>query len=144
MSRIILVGSDTAEMSGIQEVLKRYGHRVLRLSEGGPALEAMESGDGADAVIMDLDASGEDGLGFVSALRKTAPALPVVLLAGRGSMEEYLAARSLGADAYIVKPVNARNLERVVTAIVRGRRTAGDRQQFPSPAQALLLRDERG
>jgi CheY-like chemotaxis protein len=127
MRTILLAGQASSEMTSLEEILKRYHYTVMKRPDGLSALDAMRSTMTADLVITDHRLPDMDGLEFLNALRRMSPNIPVILLAARGSMdiEEYLIARSLGAHAYIMNLVRARNLGRIITAIVTRGNTVG-------------------
>jgi DNA-binding NtrC family response regulator len=55
-----------------------------------------------------------DGLEFIEQVRRLAPDLPAIMITGYGDIESYLKANSLGVFEYLNKPVNAKELRRVV------------------------------
>ncbi len=119
MCTILLVGDASTEMESLEEVLRRYHHRIIRSRDGRTALEAvMGQGEAPDIIVADIDASGMEGLDFLVPIRHALRRLPVVLLSARGSMESYLLARNLGANAYVLKSTKVKNMERMITAIV--------------------------
>ncbi|MBB4287884.1 response regulator [Roseospira goensis] len=129
----ILVVDDTPD---IRELLARYlgqhGLVVSTAADAATARAALAGPDSArpDLVILDLMMPGEDGLSLCRALRadpETAD-LPIVMLTAMGEETDRVVGLELGADDYIPKPFNPRELLARVRAVLRraGPRPGGD------------------
>jgi len=70
----------------------------------------------ADIVIVDIGLEGEDGLSIVNHLRAQ-PSLGIVMATGRGTVDDRVNGLAQGADAYLVKPIDVRELAATVTAV---------------------------
>jgi len=84
-----------------------------------------------DVVVLDGGLGGEDGLSIASHLRAS-PTLGIIMASVRGSVEDRVEGLQKGADAYLVKPVNIRELAATVVAL--SQRLAEHRA--PSPARS--------
>ncbi|OIQ98391.1 transcriptional regulatory protein OmpR [mine drainage metagenome] len=129
----ILVVDDDRE---IRDLLSRFlVKHGLRVSAARDGVEMMRSLDGAaiDLVVLDLMMPGEDGLSLCRRLRAKS-ALPVIMLTAMGEETDRIVGLEMGADDYLAKPFNPRELLARIKAVLR-------RAQAPQaalPAGALL------
>jgi DNA-binding response OmpR family regulator len=106
---------------GIRELLGRYlgeqGFRVATV-EDGTSMDAWLSENSADLVILDLMLPGEDGLSLARRLRSDHK-LPIVMISARGEDIDRIVGLEVGADDYLPKPFNPRELLARVRAVLR-------------------------
>jgi two-component system phosphate regulon response regulator OmpR len=124
----ILVVDDDARL---RELLRRYlAGEGFRVSTAADAVEARErlAGIAFDLIVLDVMMPGENGLDLTEALRRT-QAIPIVLLTARGAPEDRIAGFERGADDYLAKPFEPRELLLRIRTILR--RTAA----APGPAE---------
>jgi two-component system, OmpR family, response regulator CpxR len=115
--RILLVDDD-AELCGLLgEFLKREGFEVECEHEGNRGLEKA-SGNGVDLVVLDVMLPGLDGFEILRRLRQ-ASRIPVIMLTARGEDVDRIIGLELGADDYLPKPFNPRELAARIRAILR-------------------------
>ncbi|HET7811971.1 MAG TPA: response regulator transcription factor [Steroidobacteraceae bacterium] len=108
MTRHILICDGEREArTTLAAHLERHGFRVT-VTAGGALLRALERAR-IDAVILGLQADGEDGLRVFRSVRDASD-VPLLLLAARADEVERLVALELGADEYLEKPVNPREI----------------------------------
>ena len=101
---IAIVEDDSDQLHSIEEFLLDSGYSVW----GAGSAEAFYKGftvQPVDVVLLDLGHPGEDGL-TVASLHKSRPAVGVIILSARDSLDDRLAGMRAGADRYLVKPVN--------------------------------------
>lgn len=130
----LLIVEDDVELCGLlAERLEREGFSLEAAHEGLRGLERARSGEHA-LVILDLMLPGLGGLDVLRRLR-TQSSIPVIILTARGEDVERILGLEIGADDYLPKPFNPRELIARVRAILRrtsrvaadgGRLTAGD------------------
>src|ERR1019366_518193 len=82
--------------------LKEDGFRVETVADVESA-RAKLAGTLPELVLLDIMLAGDDGLGFLSEVRRTSE-LPVILLTGKGRETDRIIGLKLGADDYVVKP----------------------------------------
>lgn len=118
--RVLVVDDNPANCLLAARILEKRGHVVVQVDNGKEALELAGRED-FDVVLMDAQMPGMDGFQATAALRdmekKTEKHLPVIALtasAMKGDRERCLAA---GMDAYLSKPVNSHDLERLVETL---------------------------
>jgi DNA-binding response OmpR family regulator len=115
---LILVVDDDP---GLRELLTDYlsgsGLRVSTAPDGAAMRRLIESEE-PDAVVLDLMLPGEDGLTLARWLR-TRSALPILMLSARGEDVDRIVGLEVGADDYLAKPFNPRELLARLRALIR-------------------------
>jgi len=98
--------------------LLTFGFRKLGLPlflvEDGNALDAALARISPDILLLDLGLPGEGGLSIARRIRRRHPRLGIVMITGRGQLEDRLQGFREGADLYFVKPVDLRELEAAI------------------------------
>jgi len=116
----ILVVDDDA---GLRELLADYltgqGYAVGAVADGAE-MEAYLADQSADLVILDLMLPGEDGLSLARRLRVRGN-LPIIMLSARGEEIDRIVGLEVGADDYLAKPFNPRELLARIRAVLRRR-----------------------
>ena len=116
--KILVVDDDLR----LRDLLKRY------LGEQGFAVETVPDGTAMDRnlartrydlVVLDLMLPGEDGFAICRRLRAADPAIGIVMLTARGDDVDRIAGLETGADDYIAKPFNPRELVARINAVLR-------------------------
>lgn len=130
-ARVLIVDDDADIRSGLVEVFQRAGFAAS--SAGDVAtMERVLAGQGADLIVLDLMMPGEDGLSACKRLSgKGRP--PIIMLSALGDDADRIVGLEIGADDYVSKPCNPRELVARARAVLRRGRDAGD----VSPADAL-------
>jgi two-component system response regulator CpxR len=119
--RLLLVDDDRELTAMLEEYLGHEGFEVRALHDGGVALEAL-SGPGEpapDLVVLDVMLPGRSGLDVLRALRSREGAPPVLMLTARGDAVDRIVGLELGADDYLPKPFNPRELVARIRAVLR-------------------------
>jgi DNA-binding response OmpR family regulator len=128
----ILVVDDEANIRELAWMyLEQEGYRVLPADDGLEALEAIRR-DAPDLVVLDLMLPGLDGWEVCRRVR-AASSLPIIMLTARDDDVDKIVGLELGADDYLTKPFNPRELVARIRAILR--RASGG-----SPAGAVSRR----
>jgi len=116
-SHLLVVDDDP----GIRELLCQYlGEQGFLVSavEGGRAMDAWLAENTTDLVILDLMLPGEDGLSLARRLRIDHK-LPIIMISARGEEVDRIVGLEVGADDYLAKPFNPRELLARVRAVLR-------------------------
>ncbi|KIC38124.1 chemotaxis protein CheY [Ruegeria sp. ANG-R] len=113
---------DVREM--LQEYLSKRGYAVSAAS-GGEELRSIISARTVDVMIMDINMPKEDGLSILRSLRPE-NTTPVIMLTAAGDVVDRIIGLEMGADDYLGKPVDLRELEARIKAILR-RGAIGDK-----------------
>jgi DNA-binding response OmpR family regulator len=126
--RILVVEDDTRLAEMLSEYLGEAGFRVTVAANGSAALTQLAS-TGVDAVVLDLTLPDLDGLDVCRQLRGESDT-PVLMLTARGDATDRIVGLELGADDYLPKPFQPRELLARLRAILR-RRGAGSSTDKP-------------
>ena len=92
--KTILLIADNTERPGLEEGLKKFGHKVVAVEDDASALSIIKAGVAVDLVITDCWITVMNGLELLASLRRLAPAVPSIMLTAHGSVETYLKATS--------------------------------------------------
>ncbi|WP_113500134.1 response regulator transcription factor [Brucella sp. NBRC 12953] len=116
--RILLV-EDTRDVGeAINQRLVRVGHSVDWETDGLAAAEILDFTD-YDLIILDVMLPGLGGFDILRRLRAAKKPVPVLVLTARSEIEDRVSALDLGADDYLVKPFDFRELEARVRVLLR-------------------------
>lgn len=114
----ILVIDDDVELCGLlREFLQREGFQVDVAHDGKVGLEKV-SKDAPDLIVLDVMLPGMDGFEILRRLRQQGR-IPVLMLTARGEDVDRIVGLELGADDYLAKPFNPRELAARIRAILR-------------------------
>jgi DNA-binding NtrC family response regulator len=139
MASVLIIEDEAALATALSRVCQRLGwHAELRAS-GNAGLRALASGN-FDLAILDIGLPDLSGLEVLEKARARAPQLPVVIITAHGKLENAVAARKLGAAAYLVKPLDLREIERTLTQIL-ATASAPASAAAPASSDAQLLGD---
>lgn len=116
---VLLVVDDEPELRGLlTEYFGRHGFEV-RGAENAAAARALMAERAADLAILDVNMPGENGLSLARWLRATWPAMGVLMLTTAGEAVDRIVGLELGADDYVPKPFDLRELLARVRALQR-------------------------
>ncbi len=101
--QILLVEDDEMVADGLIVALKRNHFTINRVADGATALTFVAA-DPPDIIILDLGLPDIDGIDLLARIRSKLPALPVLILTARDSLEQKVAGLDVGADDYLTKP----------------------------------------
>ncbi|WP_153099900.1 response regulator [Paraburkholderia hayleyella] len=124
MTTQILVVDDDAELRDLlREYLVRQGIEVSVLHDAA-TLERRLERERPDLIVLDLMMPGVDGLTALRRLRASGDDIPVIMLTARADDIDRIVGLELGADDYLGKPFNPRELLARVQAVLRRRQTS--------------------
>ncbi|HJS66543.1 MAG TPA: hybrid sensor histidine kinase/response regulator, partial [Nitrospiraceae bacterium] len=110
--RILVVEDDPDIRQLLQDRLGSMGYRVQSAVDGARALEAVRT-ETFQGMILDMGVSSMEGLDVLREIRKLDQQLPVVMVTASGAKESAVRAIGLGAQAYMLKPFDADQLQRI-------------------------------
>lgn len=125
--RILLAEDDPMLGDGLRAGLRQQGFQVDWVRDGLAAEREVASGEFA-AAVLDLGLPLQDGLDVLQALRARKIATPVLVLTARDAVPDRIRGLNLGADDYVVKPVDLHELGARLRALVR--RSSGQSQDL--------------
>lgn len=123
--RIVVVDDEVDLREMVAEYLERQNWSV-RTASGGNSLDALLNQDGTDLIVMDINLPGEDGLSILQRIRRTR-STPVVMLTAASNIADKIAGLDMGADDYMTKPFDLRELKTRIKAVLRRQPPAGNR-----------------
>ncbi len=136
--KILVVEDDVRSRDLLVKYLAAKGHDVAAAGDGASALETARSAE-LDVVLLDVNLPRIDGWGVLQTLR-TFSRVPVIMVTVRDAPQEKVAGLDLGADDYITKPFDLREMDARIHAVLR-------RYQAASPAPAgpseVVIDDDR-
>ena len=124
----------------LRDLLRRYlgenGFQVF-VADNGVTMNRLWLRERFDALILDLMMPGEDGLQILRRLREQKDTTPIIMLTARGEDVDRIVGLEMGADDYIPKPFNPRELLARIHAVLR-RRPAADAPGAPSMTDEVV------
>jgi two-component system phosphate regulon response regulator OmpR len=123
-TRILVVDDDQR----LRDLLVRYlggqGFEVRAVADAG-GMDRLLARERVDLVVLDLMLPGEDGLAICRRLRAQAVAPAIVMLTAKGDEVDRIVGLEMGADDYLPKPFNPRELVARINAVLRRRQPSG-------------------
>ncbi|MFK8049009.1 MAG: response regulator [Halioglobus sp.] len=107
--RVLLVEDDESLSAGLCDALGREGFVVNRVATGAMALAAVRA-EAPDMVVLDLGLPDMDGLQILAALRKRDDHIPAIVLTARDGVSDKILGLDSGADDYLAKPFEMKEL----------------------------------
>ena len=117
--RILLIEDDTRLAAMVRDYLDAAGFRTTRAENGSAGL-ALHAREAFDAIVLDLMLPDMDGLDVCRRIRARA-ATPILMLTARGDAMDRVVGLEMGADDYLPKPFEPRELLARIRAILRRR-----------------------
>lgn len=133
--RILLAEDDTLLGDGLRAGLRQLGFQVDWVRDGAAAERELRAEPYA-AAVLDLGLPLMDGMDVLAAVRRAGVTLPVLVLTARDAVPERIRGLNLGADDYVIKPVDLEELAARLRALVR---RAHGRPQECLVAQGVVL-----
>jgi two-component system OmpR family response regulator len=135
----ILVVEDARDIrEPLGRYLREHGYRATTAPDAQTARKAMKT-SAIDLVVLDIMMPGEDGLSLCRHIRETSQ-IPVILLTARGEEVDRIVGLEMGADDYVAKPFNPRELVARIAAVLRRTQALPPRQQ-PPEAKSIRFGD---
>jgi two-component system OmpR family response regulator len=125
---LVIVDDDREIRTLLSQYLEKHDFRTTAVAEGKEMRRVMERSR-VDLVVLDLMLPGEDGLSICRELR-TRSQIPIIMLTARGEDVDRIVGLELGADDYVPKPFNPRELLGRIRAVLR---RAAHAPRDPSP-----------
>jgi two-component system phosphate regulon response regulator OmpR len=134
MARVLIVDDDERLAEMLASYLRSRGFEVEHRADGRSGLHAVQNAT-VDVLVLDIMLPDIDGLEVLKRLRAQGSALPVLMLTARGEDTDRIVGLELGADDYLPKPFNPRELVARLSAILRRGRIS---QPIVIPNQEVL------
>ena len=129
--RLLVVDDDRKLQSLLAVFLEGYGFEISVSLDGARITELLEQRD-PDVVVLDIMLPEKDGLDLLREIRKVSD-VPVIMLTAKGEDTDRIVGLELGADDYLPKPFNPRELLARIRAVLR-------RQRKTAPGRSETIR----
>lgn len=116
-TRVLVCDDELDVREMLQEYLRKRGFDVVSAANAEQLRVMLEAGD-VDLIVLDINMPGEDGLSALRSLRKENN-VPVIMLTAAGEPVDRIIGLEMGADDYLGKPVDLRELEARIKAVLR-------------------------
>ena len=127
MPNILVVEDDIALNKLISKVLEKDGHTVISVKDGADALARLESIH-IDMIVTDIMMPNIDGYELVESIRAVNQSMPVLFVTAKGSFNDKSRGFNIGADDYMVKPIDINELILRVNALLRRSKIANEKR----------------
>lgn len=122
--RLLYAEDEKSLARAVSTILTRNNYAVDTVSDGESALEWLETGN-YDGVILDVMMPKKDGFEVLKAMRARGDRTPVLLLTARSEIDDRVAGLDLGANDYLTKPFNSKELLARIRAMTRTQAAQG-------------------
>ena len=129
-TKILVVDDDLRLRDLLQRYLTEQGFAVYTVADAA-GMDKTLSRERIDLMVLDLMLPGEDGLSICRRMRGTKNTIPIVMLTAKGEEVDRIVGLEMGADDYLPKPFNPRELVARINAVLR-RRAASTPPGAPS------------
>ncbi len=116
--KILVVDDDARLRSLLQRFLEEQGFTVKAVADG-EQMERVLARELYSLMVLDLMLPGEDGMSICQRLRKAGNAIPIIMLTAKGDDNDRISGLEAGADDYLAKPFNPRELSARIKAVLR-------------------------
>lgn len=130
--RILLAEDDTLLGDGLRSGLRQLGFQVDWVRDGTAAERELRA-QSYDAAVLDLGLPRKDGLDVLASLRRAGVTTPVLVLTARDAVPDRIRGLDVGADDYVIKPVDMHELAARLRALVR--------RAHGQPQECLIAQD---
>lgn len=118
IKRVLMVDDDVRMRDLLQRYLGEQGFEVKTAADA-TQMDAALAEEQPDLLVLDLMLPGEDGLAICRRLRATGCDMPIIMLTARGDEIDRIVGLEMGADDYLPKPFNPRELLARINAVMR-------------------------
>lgn len=117
LKKVIIIDDDIKLQELLKEYLRDYNYDIVSLLKGEDAVKVITESH-PDIIILDIMLPGKDGMEILKDIRKVS-GVPVIMLTAKGEVTDKIVGLELGADDYLSKPFNPRELLARMKAILR-------------------------
>jgi DNA-binding response OmpR family regulator len=139
--RVLLVEDDDLFGSAVKKALTKVGYAIDWITKGEDLAASMAM-HSYDCVLLDLGLPGIGGEALLQGIRSSDPGISVIVMTARGGIQDRVRLLDIGADDYLIKPVDLQELAARLRAITR-RSTVGDTNQGQLEHGPLVLLPSR-
>ncbi|MGZ5138580.1 MAG: response regulator [Burkholderiales bacterium] len=129
--QVLIVDDDVEIRTLLSEYLQRNGYRTSSVADGRSMWAVLES-KRPDIIVLDLMLPGDDGLTLCRNLRARS-SIPIIILTARGEETDRIVGLEMGADDYLAKPFNPRELLARIKSVLRRSRSLPENSGCAEP-----------
>jgi len=129
LTRILLVEDDESLAMGLEDDLKLEGYQV-QVAQDGEVATRLAREESFDLIVLDVMLPRKDGFEVCRELRRAALRMPIIMLTAKTQDSDKVLGLELGADDYVTKPFNPRELRARIKAVLR--RSGGEQHEVYS------------
>lgn len=137
--RILLAEDEVSLSKALKVILERNNYSVDQVYDGEEALSFL-SADNYDCLILDLMMPKVDGITVLKTMRKESNMLPVIILTAKSEVDDKVLGLDSGANDYLTKPFNSRELLARIRAITRSKEN-NEGNSILKMGNTILMRD---
>lgn len=137
--RILLAEDEVSLSKALKVILERNNYSVDQVYDGEEALSFL-SVDNYDCLILDLMMPKVDGITVLKTMRKEGNMLPVIILTAKSEVDDKVLGLDSGANDYLTKPFNSRELLARIRAITRSKEN-NEGDSILKMGNTILMRD---
>ena len=137
--RILLAEDEVSLSKALKVILERNNYSVDQVYDGEEALSFL-SADNYDCLILDLMMPKVDGITVLKTMRKEGNMLPVIILTAKSEVDDKVLGLDSGANDYLTKPFNSRELLARIRAITRSKEN-NEGDSILKMGNTILMRD---
>jgi two-component system KDP operon response regulator KdpE len=138
---VLIVDDERSIRLSLRTILSNTGFDIVEAARGEEALALVRTAQ-FDAVLLDINMPGMGGVEVCRLIRKVSPRLPIIMLTVQGSEDHKVEALDAGADDYITKPFQLRELTARLRAAVR-RNKAHENTESPITVGEIMIDPNR-
>ena len=136
--RVVVVDDEDDLRDTVSDYLGMHGFEV-RTAEDGVSLRRLLEDEHFDLAVLDINMPGEDGLSIARFLRETSD-MGIVILTAAGETVDRIVGLEMGADDYLGKPFDPRELMALIKSVLRRREAAGRMAQVSGDEGETVVR----
>lgn len=127
--RILIADDESSMARALVRILEKNNYSADAVYNGTDALSYLETGN-YDAAILDVMMPGLDGITVLKKLRQSGNSVPVIMLTAKSEIDDKVLGLDSGANDYLTKPFDSRELLARLRAMTRGNRPTDSRLTF--------------
>jgi two-component system response regulator HydG len=115
---VLIIDDDPAHRLMLREAVKDRGHTPVEAASGEEGLKVLET-ELIDLILLDIKMPGMGGMEALRHIKAFNPALPVIMMTAYATVQTAIEALKLGAEDYLLKPLNLDELEEAIQAVIQ-------------------------
>ncbi len=118
LKTVLIIDDDPAHRLMLREAVSDRGHRSVEAASGEDGLKVLET-ETIDLILLDIKMPGMGGMEALKHIKAFNPAMPVIMMTAFATVQTAIEALKLGAEDYLLKPLNLDELEEAIQAVIQ-------------------------